>query len=365
MTLHSSTPRARLRWGIWLSLSLLAALNVACVRSSNSPEPTAKKQSNNQFIDPNSPIHEPPTPPPVATNPLQEAKLFVDPNSLAMLNLNVLRKKDPAQAKIIERIAQEPQGIWMGEWNSNIQRAVEHYVGRATQAGAVPILIAYNVPHRDAAAGTVGECHSCGGLESKEAYQRWIRAFHAGIGDHRAVIILEPDALPGIDALPPELQEERFFLLQDAVKVLRQNAQAAVYIDAGNPAWVPAAEMAELLKRSGVEHASGFALNVSNYRTTEECQKYGHEVSELIGGKRFVIDTSRNGAGPYLEAKNETESWCNPPGRKIGAPPTTNTGDPLVDGYLWLKRPGESDGECSGGPRAGAWWPEIALQMAQ
>ncbi|MEU6524290.1 glycoside hydrolase family 6 protein, partial [Streptomyces sp. NPDC046924] len=29
------------------------------------------------------------------------------------------------------------------------------------------------------------------------------------------------------------------------------------------------------------------------------------------------------------------------------------TADPLVDAYLWVKRPGESDGECKGGPKAG------------
>ena len=33
--------------------------------------------------------------------------------------------------------------------------------------------------------------------------------------------------------------------------------------------------------------------------------------------------------------------------------------------YLWVKRPGESDGPCNGGPSAGQWWPEYALGLAQ
>jgi endoglucanase len=36
-----------------------------------------------------------------------------------------------------------------------------------------------------------------------------------------------------------------------------------------------------------------------------------------------------------------------------------------VDAYLWIKRPGESDGSCHGGPPAGAWWPDYALGLAR
>lgn len=346
-----------------LSLGLLAA---GCGGSSSGGKgPTAAKAQSDR-PDPNAPIVEPPVPPPVTANPLNGAKLFVDPQSLAMLQANALQQSDPQKAALINKIAQQPQGLWMGEWNSDIFRAVQHFVGRATAEGSVAVIIAYNVPHRDAAASGEGEGHSAGGLDSKEAYQRWIRNVYAGIGDNPAVVVLEPDALPGLRSLPPELQEERLFLLQDAIKVLRQNPKVAVYIDAGHAAWVPAEEMAELLKLAGVEHASGFAINTSNYRTTEECIEYGHKISEILPGeKRFVIDTSRNGNGPYLEAKTETETWCNPPGRALGKPPTTETGDPLIDGFLWLKRPGESDGECRGGPAAGVWWMEQALDMAQ
>lgn len=315
--------------------------------------------------DPNAPIDEPPVPPPVSANPLKGAKLFVDPSSLAVLRANAIRDTEPENAALIDKIAKQPQGLWMGEWNSDIYRAVQHFVERAVAEGSVAVIIAYNVPHRDAAASADEAGHSAGGLASKEAYQRWIRDVYAGIGDNPAVVVMEPDALPGVKSLPPELAEERLFLLQDAIKVLRQNPKVAVYIDAGHAAWVPAEEMAELLKQAGVEHASGFAVNTSNYRTTEECLEYGHAISELIGGKHFVIDTSRNGAGPYLEAQTPEESWCNPPGRKIGQPPTTETGDPLVDGFLWLKRPGESDGECRGGPKAGQWWMPQALDMAR
>jgi len=307
-----------------------------------------------------SPVVEPGTPSAAPANPLLGAKLFVDPESLAMLQANRFRSTDPAKAALLDKIAQQPQGLWMGEWNTNIFRAVDHFVARAKAAGAVPVMIAYNVPNRDC-----GQ-HSQGGMSSKEGYQRWIRNVAAGIGSDAAVVVLEPDALGHFqECLSDAQKEERLALLNDAVRVLRQSPSTAVYLDAGHPRWQPAEEIAKRLKAAGVDYANGFALNVSNYVGTEECLAYGHKVSELLGGKHFVIDTSRNGAGPYEQAKTEEEKWCNPPGRKIGAPPTTSTNDPLCDGFLWLKRPGESDGQCNGGPKAGVWWEPQALEMAR
>jgi endoglucanase len=79
-----------------------------------------------------------------------------------------------------------------------------------------------------------------------------------------------------------------------------------------------------------------------------------------VGGKPFVIDTSRNGRGPG------SGGFCNPAGTGLGEPPTATTGDPLVHAFLWVKRPGESDGacgECAGTP-AGQFCRSYALQLA-
>src|SRR5688572_5782544 len=291
-------------------LALGAALvftAAACNKESMSAPASAETPAASSEPDASAPITEPPVPPPVTANPLKGAKLFVDPESNAMGKARYFRKKDPEKAALLDKIANQPQALWMGEWNSNIYRAVDHFVGRAMKDGSVAVIIAYNIPHRDAAAVAEGVGASAGGLASKEKYQRWIRDVHAGIANRPVVIVLEPDALPGISSLSPALQEERYFLFNDAVKVLRQNSQAAVYIDAGHGKWVPAVEMAGRLKKAGVEHASGFSLNTSNYRTTEESVAYGKEISALVGGKHFIVDTSRNGAGPWEGAKTITE----------------------------------------------------------
>ena len=348
-----------------LALAATLVLAPACQQSSSGSPASAASPASSQ-PDHSAPITEAPVPPPVTANPLKGAKLFVDPESSVMGTANHLRKTDPEKAALLDKIAKQPQALWMGEWNKNVYRAVDHLISRATDDGSVAIMIAYSIPHRDAAAVEAGVGESAGGLASKEKYQRWIRDVYAGTHDRPVVIVLEPDALPGITSLPPALQEERYFLFNDAVKVLRQNSKAAVYVDAGHAKWVPAAEMAGRLKKAGVEYATGFSLNTSNYRSTEECVAYGKEISALIGGKHFIVDTSRNGAGPYEGAKSITEMWCNPPGRRIGLPPTTETGETLADGFLWLKRPGESDGECERGePKAGVFWLQQALEYAK
>ena len=196
--------------------SAALVLTPACTKSSSGSEPATPASSQ---PDHNAPLTEAPVPPPVTANPLKGAKLFVDPESNAMLKARFLRKTDPAKADLLDKIAKEPQGLWMGEWNSNIYRAVDHFVERAMKDGSVAVIIAYNIPHRDAAAEAAGVGASAGGLASKEKYQRWIRDVYAGTANRPVAIVLEPDALPGVTSLPADLQEERYFLFNDAVKL--------------------------------------------------------------------------------------------------------------------------------------------------
>ncbi|QKW09237.1 glycoside hydrolase family 6 protein [Streptomyces sp. NA04227] len=261
-------------------------------------------------------------------------------------------------AKAIERIAEQPVAIWPG--GSGAAGAVRKVMRAAAEDRRTAVLVAYNIPHRDC-----GQ-HSAGGADSGAEYLSWIAEFARGIGDGKALVVLEPDAVPhNVDGCtPPEYHEERYQLLGAAIELLKEQPHTQVYLDAGNPAWIrDPARLADPLKRSGLARADGFALNVSNFQTDGTNLVYGHRLSKLTGGKHFVVDTSRNGRGPL--AGRRGEAWCNPPGRALGKPPTTDTGDKLVDAYLWVKRPGESDGTCRGGPSAGTWWPDYALGLAR
>ncbi len=308
------------------------------------------------------PLTDAPRPAKATNNPFQGMKLWIDPDSLSMLTANSLRKKDPEKAKVLDKIAQQPQALWVGHWNKDVKRYIEYVIGKSKADGAAPIFVLYNVPGRDC-----NQHSSAGAIATADAYRRWIRKIAAAAGQEKVVFVLEPDALGLLDknennqqCLTKEQQDERVAIISDAVRVLRQNPNAAVYLDAGHAHWAPAPVMAERLKRAGIEDAHGFALNTSNYVWDAENIKFGHELSKLVGGAPFILDSSRNGNG-----HTEKLDWCNPPGRKLGKLPTLETGDPLVHAFLWLKRPGESDGECNGGPKAGAFWLEQALDLAK
>ena len=113
---------------------------------------------------------------------------------------------------------------------------------------------------------------------------------------------------------------------------------------------------------SVIGKARGFSLNTANFFTTDEEIGYGEAISGLTNGAHYVIDTGRNGAGP----SDDPLYWCNPSGRALGAAPTTATAGEHADAYLWIKRPGESDGSCGRGePGAGRFISQYAIDLAR
>jgi endoglucanase len=240
-----------------------------------------------------------------------------------------------------------------------------------------------------------------------------------------------------------QLTTDRYTQINYAVDKLETGPSTSVYLDAGHSHWHSVGDMAVRLVQGGVLRSQGFFLNVSNFRPTDYEVHFGTWISQCIafandteeGGWRlghydwcasqyyspnapnngtpggsvdpndistwhwtddwytgnlghavatthFVVDTSRNGQGwwnPPAGVYSDAQDWCNPPGRGLGARPTASTGNALVDAYLWVKTPGQSDGSCTRGlpagsadpewhqvdPAAGAWFPAQALQLAQ
>ena len=288
-----------------------------------------------------------------SSDALRGRQLYRNPDSPARRQADDWQRSRPGDAALMRRIADQPQAVWLGEWTRDIRGEVDNILSRSSAARAVPVLVAYNIPYRDCG------LYSRGGASGGDDYRRWILELARGLRGRSSIVILEPDAIAGSECLPARLRDERYVLIREAVDVLGK-AGASVYVDAGNARWRQPSEMASRLSGAGIASAAGFALNVSNYHGTGVTIAYGDRLSRLVGGKHYVIDTGRNGQGTI--AGNQ---WCNPPGQALGRAPTTNTGLPLVDAYLWVKTPGESDGTCNGGPRAGKWWPEYALGLSR
>jgi len=294
-------------------------------------------------------------------NPFAAAKLFVDPHSPARRQADAWSATRPADAALLEQIASRPVTTYLtgGTSEARIQAAVRSRVLQIKAAGALPVFVASNIPD------------GCGKTRApsrrlQAAYQRWTFRLTRGIGTAKAVVILEPNALANLSCLPPGRQGIRLALLRYAVRTLSIKPGISVYLDAGHSRWRPAAEMALNLRRVGLARIRGFALNISNYQSTPNEIAYGTTISKRLRGKRFIIDTSRNGLGapPVVGRPRPANTWCNLPGRALGAAPLSKPASPLVDAYLWVKYPGESDGTCNGGPPAGHWWAEYALGLA-
>ncbi|WP_433918830.1 glycoside hydrolase family 6 protein [Streptomyces canus] len=295
----------------------------------------------------------------ITQQPKEADPFWVNPdgNAAQQVAAYVKSGKDD-EADQIRKIAQQPTGEWIGP--ENPEQEARGFTEAADKAGRTALLVLYNIPHRDC-----GQ-YSQGGAADGNAYRTWIDGVAARIGDRSATVILEPDAVLHLvdGCTKDEFHEERYDLLTGAIEKLKSLKNTKVYLDAGNAGWGHPDEIFEPLKWAGVAKADGFSVNVSNFYSTKDSITYGKQLSAKVGNKHFVIDTSRNGNGPY-KGGDENERWCNPPGRALGETPTIKTADPLVDAYLWVKRPGESDGECKGGPKAGEWWPTYALKLAQ
>jgi endoglucanase len=350
---------------------------------------------------------EPATTPEAAGPPHQPkgTSFYVEPDGNATRQAAQWRQEGRvADAELMTALAAQPTAIWFTTAGAEqVRENVRNVVRAAKAQHQVPVLVAYFVPYRDCSQW------SAGGAKSEQEYKEWIDAFAAGIGDEKAVVVVEPDGLALLTSEPwctigpdEELVPQRFREINHAVDALKRGKHTRVYLDAGHSAWQALNDydagygeprqqlgIVNRLLRGGIERADGFALNTSNYRLTEDLVRYGTRVSKCIYLRtergatscpsdaeldalpvhqskmtHFVLDTSRNGRGHYTPGEGETD-WCNPPGRGLGERPTANTGIPLVDAFLWIKRPGESDGECQGGPAAGRWWPEQALELAK
>src|SRR6185312_787310 len=247
----------------------------------------------------------------------------------------------------------------------------------------------------------------------------------------------QPD-LTGTGLTAQAANEARYTQLNGAVDRLESQPNVSVYLDATHSGWLGVGDAASRLAKAGVQRAQGFFVNVSNYQATPQLTKYGSWISGCLafatnpddGGWRlghysycasqyypatptdfdtweltdqwyadnlgnavatthFVIDTSRNGQGPTdmsrygaapfsqpstVVSTLQSGNWCNAPDAGLGLRPTTRTNVPLLDAYLWVKTPGQSDGQCDAAGGVRAWdyqaytrpgWPAAAAGQAE
>ena len=250
--------------------------------------------------------------------------------------------------------------------HTRCRRRVRNYLrcAAAVQPGAVPLMVVMRHQGKGCGGGYTG-----GGAAEDRRSRVWYRDFARAVGGTRVVIGFEPDSLGTVDCLTPSRRRRPPETARaTASKVLSRLPRATIYLEAGASDWEPARRTAKQLRYIGIAKVRGFMLNATHHDWTRANIRHGLAISRRVGGKHFIVNTSFNGRGPIhiRRGRRRLNIWCNPPGRGLGIEPTTITGHPLVDAYMWINRPGYSAGGCNGGPMpVGSWWPERALMYAR
>ena len=309
----------------------------------------------------------------------------------------ILQKTDPysllpnvapsnqENARLMLKIARNPQTKRFGEFTTNPRRDVGEYLDRIEESnpGSLAFLYLYKFPHRFKNEVT-HEGGLCGnfdafGKRGDAAHRRWIDGVVAGIGDRPAVVYLEPDGLMTMKCLTRRAKAGRYASFRSAIKKLNALPNTTVYIDAGHSGWfgkkASVKTKARMLKKAGVLQTRGFFLNSTGYNWTQQEVAHGNKLVKLLGGKpRFIVSTAVNGNGPYKirgrKLRYAAEQRCNPPGRALGPEPTVTTTSPFADAFMWIGDPGRSGAKCKHdnfptSPQGGTWWEFYALHLAR
>jgi cellulose 1,4-beta-cellobiosidase len=317
------------------------------------------------------------TPPAPAINPFADATLFVNPEYTKAVE--ALIPAHAGEAAMLKKLSVIPTAIWLS-WIADT-KDVPRYLDLALQqqkAGGKPVIttfVIYDLPNRDCnAAASAGELPASpeGEARYQHDYIDVIAAAFAAHPDQRIAAILEPDSVGNLitNLENPKCQAAEGIYKRGIAYAIAKLSLPNVflYLDAAHSGWLGwpknLVKTAPLFKEiltmaGGPDRIRGFATDVSNYNpakdpTNPKRDPHAAPNDELgyiadlnkaleaegITGKGFVIDTSRDGKA-YI--RTSTANWCNIKGAGLGERPQAAPA-PLVDAYLWIKPPGESDG---------------------
>ena len=201
-------------------------------------------------------------------------------------------------------------------WNqptTSIATTVEKWFADAEQAqpNTTVQLTMYNLVHSNIDPSAI-----------QSQYEAWISQFAQGLGNNRAVIYLEEDALITMPRVTPAQRKVRLAEIAYAVNALEQDPHVVVYIDAGaSDTLITPRRYARMLKASGVAHAQGFSVNSTHHEWVTSEIHFGQQISRYLGGAHFVVQTGSAGRGPTLNPHPKTqgvEDLCNPSGTGLG-----------------------------------------------
>ncbi|KAL2071449.1 hypothetical protein VTL71DRAFT_12684 [Oculimacula yallundae] len=317
----------------------------------------------------------------VSGNPFAGVQGFANPFYASEISAYAIPSLTGAMATKAAAVAKVPTFAWLDTF-SKIEILLEPNLAKIkalNAAGASPPIAAqfvvYDLPDRDCAAlASNGEYSIAnGGLANYKKYIDTIKSILVKYSDVKTILLIEPDSLANMvtNLNVPKCAGAAASYKEGVSYAMQQLnlPQVSMYLDAGHAGWLgwpanvgPAATLfGDLYKAAGSPKAvRGLATNVANYNaySIATCPSYTQgntncdevryyqvfaPLLEAAGfPAHFITDTSRNGKQPTGQVA--WGDWCNVKGTGFGLRPSSNTGNPLVDAFVWIKPGGESDG---------------------
>ncbi|KAG6170348.1 hypothetical protein E4U11_002689 [Claviceps purpurea] len=348
-------------------------------------------------------------------NPYSGVDIWLNTDYASSIRNRAIPRLAGAMATAAEKVAKTPAFYWMDSLSKTpVMKKMLADIRAANRKGGnyAGQFVVYDLPDRDcAAAASSGEFTIRNdGVAKYKNYIDTIRKIVLAYSDVRIMLIIEPDSLSNMvtNLNIAKCSKAKSAYLEGVNYALRQLnlPNVAMYLDAGHAGWLgwpanqdSAAQLfAKVYKDAGSPSSlRGLVTNVANYNGWDTAtpprytkgnaiydeKHYIHALSPLLerhgwAGARFITDQGRAGRQPT--GQTSWSHWCNAKGTGFGLRPSANTGDALLDAFVWVKPGGESDGTSKTSsrrydyhcgfedalkpaPEAGEWFHEHFVQL--
>ena len=251
--------------------------------------------------------------------------------------------KHPELTEQFNFMSEQPIPLWYTDKALNSLNEIKETLQNCQQS--ISTIIIYGMVNKDCDAD-----ESAGGYnKNPNDYTNFITNLYKEVNNRNIIYIVEPDALALSMDNKCGVGNNYISYIKNAINILSENKNSIIYLDIGY--WVLIYDDQQVKNVIKIinnidpnKKIKGFSLNLSNYRSNIEMINACKKIIDLSGHQyTCIIDTSRNANGP-----DEKNTWCNAKNAGIGNKPTKNTGNNIIDYFMWLKPAIEVDGHCYG-----------------
>ncbi|KAL2684491.1 hypothetical protein Neosp_005569 [[Neocosmospora] mangrovei] len=294
-------------------------------------------------------------------NPYSGVNLWANSYYRSEVTNLAIPKLSGAMATAAAKVADVPSYQWMDSFDHiSLMEDTLVDIRKANLAGGnyAGQFVVYDLPDRDCAAAASNGEYSLDndGANKYKNYIQTIKKIIQSYSDIRILLVIEPDSLANLvtnmDVAKCAKAHDAYISLTNYAVTELNLPNVAMYLDAGHAGWLgwpanqgPAAKLfASIYKDAGKPAAlRGLATNVANYNAWSlSSAPLTLKAPPYTTRRASFTQWGRSGKQPTGQI--QWGDWCNSKGTGFGIRPSANTGDSLLDAFVWVKPGGESDG---------------------